>query len=96
MPAATEAKGLRFEVYGRVVIDRMDYDNGLDEYKASTHDEWEWQLVGAEGPVCRSATTFGTEKEARSHLQSNKGRMGNAKRCKVLTVDAPTEVDIDE
>lgn len=87
---AEQEKGLRFEVYPESVVGSCHHEDPC------VHTEWAWQLVGAEGPVCKSATSWDTEKEARSHLQANKGRMGNAKRCKVITVEAPTEVEIND
>jgi hypothetical protein len=45
-------------------------------------------MVGAEGRIAVSPNDFDTEKEARSHIAKNKGRLGNARRAKVLTVDA--------
>lgn len=49
---------------------------------------WTWLYVGADGPVAQSPTTFNDEKETRSHIHANRGRLGNAKRAKVVTVDS--------
>lgn len=88
MPTTEEPKGARFEVYPVNIL--------RDGWGKTITQEWEWQLVGAEGPVAKSPTTFDSEKETRSHIAANKGRLGNARRTKVITVEQATEVEIDE
>jgi hypothetical protein len=81
-----ERKGLRFEVYPTNVLGHTDPSGGI-----AIHQEWEWTLVGADGPVCRSATTYDTEKECRSALAANKGRLKGSGYAKVITVDSAPE-----
>lgn len=81
--AEVERKGLRFEVYPIAVLHATNTIGGR-----SMHAEWQWVMVGADGPIAKSFTTYDTEKECRSALAANKGRLGNAKRAKVITLDA--------
>lgn len=70
----TERKGLRFEVKETLLWP--------DPYDA----EWHWTLIGADGPVCKSADSFPSEEEARSNIAASKGRMKAARFAKVVTV----------
>lgn len=70
-----ERKGLRFEVF-------PDRFNGWGKALS-----WKWSYIGAEGVICESYDRFESEKAARSHIHANRGRLGNAKRAKVVTVN---------
>lgn len=88
--AEVERKGLRFEVYPSQVLSHMA-DGGSHGLVPVHLTEWQWTMVGADGPIAKSFTTYDSEKECRSALAANKGRLGNAKRAKVITLD--TEPD---
>jgi hypothetical protein len=47
---------------------------------------WAWSLVGKDGAVAVSAEYFSTEKEARSDISENRGRLKAAGTAKVYTV----------
>jgi hypothetical protein len=57
------------------------------EVSKTPNGNWEWEFIGAEGALARSPIHFLDEKAARSHIHANKGRMGNARRAKVVTVN---------
>lgn len=50
-------------------------------------DKWTWEFIGADGSIASSPQAFETEKLTRSHIAANKGRFGNARRAKVVTVN---------
>lgn len=79
---AEERKGLRFEVAPINVLGPSNPAGGV-----AVSQEWEWTLIGADGPVCKSATSYDSEKECRSALAADKGRLKAARFAKVVTVD---------
>lgn len=84
--AEVERKGLRFEVFPQNVLGPSSPAGGV-----AIHQEWVWVMVGVEGPLAKSFTTYDTEALCRSDLAANKGRLGNAKRAKVITLNAEPE-----
>lgn len=77
-----ERKGLRFEVATTPILGSTSPSGGV-----AIHHLWQWTLIGADGPVCKSAITWDTEAEARASLAKNKGRLKAAQYAKVVTVD---------
>lgn len=86
MSKTPERKGLRFEVYPTNVLGASKPAGGV-----AFHQEWEWTFVGADGPECKSFTTYDSEKECRSALSKAKARLKASGYAKVMTVEEGPE-----
>ena len=56
------------------------------EVEQAENGQWNWVLIGKDGPVCVSYESFVSEANARANIAKSKGRLKASGYAKVVTV----------